>query len=122
MEVRSKEDVLTVIVDANIYPEEVLFKCLYWYGDTFDVDIARLDAASYTITLSYLDPNVTPEWDAVLARLKRELIDFKLRQIVTEETKVVRELIIAKAFAYYDQEISAIHAVSDPVGFDPQTI
>ena len=50
---------------------------------------------------------------------KRDLIDFKLRDIVTKETQTIRELITAKAFAYFDLDDNPATEISDPVGFNP---
>lgn len=50
------------------------------------------------------------------------MIDFKLRDIVSKETKTIRELIIAKAFAYYEEDQSPDTEISDPVGFNPENI
>jgi His-Xaa-Ser system protein HxsD len=60
--------------------------------------------------------------ESIHQKIKRDLNDFKLRDIVTKETKIIRELIIAKAFAYYDLENDPETEVSDPVGFNPKEI
>lgn len=44
------------------------------------------------------------ELESMLLRLKRDLIDFNLRDIVAKETRTVRELLIAKAFSSFDTE------------------
>lgn len=115
-------DILKVTVDAKLYSEAVLFKCFYWYGNTFEVDINKVDETTFEISMKYTTPGQTADWSNVVSRVKRDLIDFRLRQIVTEETRTVRELIIAKAFAYYEEEEAPISSVTDPVGFDPQCI
>jgi His-Xaa-Ser system protein HxsD len=122
MELQVADNILTIIADANLYSESVLFKCFYWYGNIFEVDITRFDAANFKITLKYVDQDTTPEWDNVILKLKKDLVDFKLRQIVTEETSTIRELIIAKAFAYYEHEDTPMSSITDPVGFDPQSV
>ena len=55
-----------------------------------------------------------------IKKLKNDLIDFQVRDIVTKETKNVRDLLIAKAFATTDKyETNPPGEVSDPVGFKP---
>ncbi|MGN7821236.1 His-Xaa-Ser system protein HxsD [Chitinophaga sp. 22536] len=122
MEALQSDNVLKVTVDADMYPEVVLLKCLYWYSNTFEVDVRKSSALQYEITLKPLRHSDTMNWDAVVLKLKQDLIDFKLRQYVTDETKVIRELIIAKAFVYYDQQEDPASEISDPVGFAPQSV
>lgn len=122
MEYQLTCDILTITVDAKLYSEEVLFKCFYWYGNTFEVDINKVDERFFQITLKYTAPGQTTDWSNIVSRIKRDLIDFRLRQIVAEETRTVRELIIAKAFAYYEEDEAPASSVTDPVGFDPQSI
>jgi len=114
-------DILKVTVDAKLYSEAVLFKCFYWYGNTFEVDINRVDETIFQIILK-TSAGQTADWSNIISRVKRDLIDFRLRQIVAEETRTVRELIIAKAFAYYEEDEAPASSVTDPVGFDPQCI
>ncbi|MBS0027489.1 His-Xaa-Ser system protein HxsD [Chitinophaga sp. 22321] len=122
METHQNDDVLNVTIDAEIYPEVVLLKCLYWYTNNFEVEIGKLNNLQYKITLKALHQTETLDWDNIVLKLKQDLIDFKLRQFITNETQTIRELIIAKAFAYYDHEKDPISEISDPVGFSPQSI
>jgi His-Xaa-Ser system protein HxsD len=111
---------LLVLIEKELYNEDVLHKCFYWYGDNFNVDIS---INSDKLFLVKLQPNSeTVDLEKTLDKIKRDLIDFKLRDIVTKETKTIRELIIAKAFAYYDLENDPETEVSDPVGFNPKEI
>ncbi len=122
MEPLLKNNTLNLTVDAEIYPETVLFKCLYWYTNVFNIDITKENPLQYKISLSPLHKSEPIDWEVIIAKLKQNLVDFKLRQCITDETKTIRELIIAKAFAYYDNEIMPASEISDPVGFDPQSI
>lgn len=57
---------------------------------------------------------------ALRDQVHNDLLDFKLRELIADETRPVRELLIAKAFAHYDTEQPLLAAISDPVGFHPQ--
>jgi His-Xaa-Ser system protein HxsD len=112
---------LILKIDKEIYSSDVLHKCFYWYGNSFSVDIESKEKFFEVIlTKSEADKE---DWDQTVIKIKRDLIDFKLRDIVTKETINVRDLIIAKAFANFetDNENSPID-VSDPVGFNPGEI
>jgi len=110
---------IEVIVDAAIYNEDVVFKCFYWYSRDFIVDITKNKNEFMII----LEPK-TAGCDELLLkeRVAKDLIDFRLRDTVSKETKTIRELIIAKAFAYYEDETIPEREISDPVGFNPQNI
>lgn len=122
MELQVMDNRLTAIVDLDVYPEPVLFKCLYWYTNNYEVEITKVSTVQLKCTIAPKEASATTDWDYVISRLRRDLVDFKLRQIVSDETKTIRELLIAKAFAYYDQEDMPASGVTDPVGFDPQSI
>ncbi|HVI48724.1 MAG TPA: His-Xaa-Ser system protein HxsD [Chitinophaga sp.] len=107
MEIHQDNNRLYLSVDAAIYTEAVIFKCLYWYTNTFEVDICQEPATKFNITLTPKAASPEPEWNTIQAKLKQDLIDFKLRQLINNETQNIRELIIAKAFAYYEQETDA---------------
>lgn len=109
-------------VDSSLYSEDVIFKCFYWYGDKFDVEISKVDGDSMLVSLSIKDGSMSEDYlDALESKVKRDLVDFKTRDIVSRETKVVRELLIAKAFAHSDEfDHPPPGEVSDPLGFDPE--
>lgn len=113
---------LNISVDKNIYSEDVLFKCFYWYGKNYSITITGSGVDSFLVNIKPFnqDSLSEEEWADVIKKISQDLIDFKLRDIVTRETKTIRELIIAKAFAYYEPGQSPSSEISDPVGFSPQ--
>lgn len=120
MIINSFEDSIEVIVDRSIYDIDVIHKCFYWYAANFDVVITNKETEFYLIQLKPRSEDVNFEQTA--SKIKRDLIDFKLRHIVTTETKVIRELIIAKAFANFEADEDPLTELTDPVGFDPSSI
>ena len=122
MKAIQKENKLILNIDKGLYSSDVLHKCFYWYGNRFIIDINVLNDKYFEIVLTKTE-SIEENWDLLTAKIKRDLVDFKLRDIVTKETQNVRDLIIAKAFAYYDIETeNKITEVSDPVGFNPSEI
>jgi His-Xaa-Ser system protein HxsD len=117
---RSGKNKILVTVDSNVYDINVIHKCFYWYGDRFDVDIQMM-SEEILITLEGKKEVISDAyWETVSSRIRRDILDFKTRDVVTRETQNVRDLIIAKAFAFSDELDSAPPGeVSDPVGFDP---
>jgi len=111
-----------LIIDKAIYSLETVHKCFYWYTGDFDVDINSKDNNTYQVNLiSKIAGDC--DFNLVIDRIKQNLIDFKLREIVNKETQTIRELIVAKAFANYEMEAEVpTTEVSDPVGFNPALV
>lgn len=114
------ETTFQIKIDSLLYSSEVIYKCFYWYGGKFSVDI-KFENNSYCITIT--DPKI--EWDieSIISKIKTDLIDFKTREIIFKETKNIREILIAKAFAHGDDfDEPPPGNVNDPLGFDPTQI
>lgn len=121
MEYQISDNILKIKIDESTYTEAVVYKCFYWYCREFNVEIDKKDGF-YNILFSPRSGVKAFEVPELIERIKQDLIDFKLRDIVTSETRTIRELIIAKAFANFEIEEFPQTSVSDPVGFDPQNI
>lgn len=92
------------VLDSTIYNLDTIYKCFYWYGDSFIVEISKNnDNINIHLTKKEgcLDEIL---FNKLSVKIKQDLIDFKLRDIVTKETKTIRELIIAKAFSNLSDE------------------
>ena len=116
--------VITVFVDSSLFSKDAIFKCIYWYGDKFHTDVSLVDQNKYKLTLKLQveDSLSDQELRLYLLKLQRDLIDFNLRDIVTKETKNVRDLLIAKAFSNGEFDEKPPGEISDPVGFDVHKI
>ncbi len=121
MEIKKYPNGIDFYPQKSLYSQEVIFKCVYWYGGDYEVDIIDHTAASYCIRFQNLPSEV--DLPMLITNVKRDLNDFKLREIVQQETHTIRDLLVAKAFAYEDQdEITPETEISDPVGFDPLSV
>ena len=101
------------------YSAATIHKCFYWYTRDFNVAITPAPDATTQVRLTAKDPASTIAWEQLPARIHNDLVDFTLRELVAEETRTIRELLIAKAFAHYDTQQPPQSDVSDPVGFHP---
>ncbi|MGV0977371.1 His-Xaa-Ser system protein HxsD [Empedobacter falsenii] len=117
-----KKGVLNFNLNKPYYSDSVVNKCLYWYLDKYNVDIISF-LENFNIKISLKNGDEFDE-EELIFRIKNDLIDFKLREIVINETSNLRELINAKAFANYDFSIIEKNSfeISDPVGFDLKEI
>ncbi len=113
-------DTISVIADAGIYSKEAILKCLYWYSAKFDTEVS-FDGVNYLISLTPLANSELAKEDLPLyqEKLKRDILDYQLREIIHLQTINVRELIIAKAFSHGEYDNQPVGSISDPVGFDP---
>lgn len=115
---------IIVFADASIYSKDSVFKCLYWYGDKYHTNISFADSNTFKISLKPMSDNhITKEnAEQLLQKLERDLIDFNLRDIVTKETKNIRDLLVAKAFSNGEFDELPPGELSDPVGFNVSDI
>jgi His-Xaa-Ser system protein HxsD len=121
MEIVWKDGYIGISILLEIYNMDVLHKCFYWYAEDFSVDIAIENDNAAVVKLfpktHKLDADL---FHRIEDKIRTDLLDFKTRDIVTKETKNVRDLLIAKAFAHSDEfDAAPVGEISDPVGFDP---
>lgn len=114
MEVIYKDDHKFVFnLNISLYKESVIYKCLYWYSKKFQVSIDKQE--HYNIEI-YSDSKLPSDLEK---KIKSDLIDFKLRDIVNEETKNIRDILYVKAFSDFDEfDQKPPGEYSDPVGFN----
>jgi His-Xaa-Ser system protein HxsD len=121
---RVEDNEIIVFANTFLYSKDGIFKCLYWYGDKFHTSVSFQDSDTYRISLKLNSNEQTNEvnYEEILQKLERDLIDFNLRDIVSKETKNIRELLIAKAFSNGEFDEIPPGEVSDPVGFNVNEI
>lgn len=109
---------IRITVDGQLYPEQVIYKCFYWYAASYSVTIDKL-SDGFIIQLSILSGNFSAESFALLkSKIQNDLIDYKTRQIINEETRDIKQILMVKAFSSFDDydEIPK-GELTDPVGF-----
>ena len=118
IDIKTNDKKTIITIDSNTYSEDVIYKCMYWYGAEFIVDIRKNEISNkFEITLQ--KKSNYEEKQNLNERIKQDLIDFKLRDIVTKETQVIRELITAKAFSNFQSDEIPSGDISDPIGYNP---
>jgi His-Xaa-Ser system protein HxsD len=92
-------------IDESVFPLEVVLKATYWLSGRYSVDIRRdAERGLLLVEVTNSERSLTPaEQQDVQARLRRDLIDFRTRLIIDQETRTLRELLVAKAFAHGDE-------------------
>jgi len=119
-----KDNEIIVFADTFLYSKDSIFKCLYWYGDKFHTNLSFADSNTYRVSVKPMSTMQlsSNELENLMLKVERDLVDFNLRDIVTKETQNVRDLLIAKAFSNGEFDELLPGEVSDPVGFNPESI
>lgn len=89
-------------IDTDIFNESVITKALYWLSDDYNLYQSK-STTGITIMLEKHN-GIFQDNDIKLlkSRLSQYLIDFKTRDIINQETKSIREILLIKAFANND--------------------
>lgn len=91
---------VSVIVDKTVYADAVISKAVYWESGDFVVyrkTEGSIERVSFTLKQGH-----KADETAVAERFFTRLNDFKLQQIVNDETKDIRTILYVKAFAHND--------------------
>jgi His-Xaa-Ser system protein HxsD len=117
---RIENNKIIVFVSSDFYSKDSVAKCLYWYGGRFRVFLSIVDSCFYRIELeSKEEVQLDPEKAHLLmVKLEQDLLDFNLRDIVTKETRNIRDILTAKAFSNGEFDEIPPGQISDPVGFE----
>lgn len=84
---------MTIEIDRNIYSDIVISKVVYWLSSKYIIKRAVLgDTEELDIKFREGEKEITEEF-------YRLLNDYKLRELVAKETKEIKTILYAKAFA-----------------------
>lgn len=88
-----------VKIDSDIYSKEVVTKVVYWLSRHFTIMQGR-EGKIWTLSLE--NPNAV-DWDAVKKLLSQLLTDYQMRELISVETKDIRNILFIKAFANVEE-------------------
>ncbi len=94
---------MTLIIDKSVYNDSVISKVVYWMSGDYKIVRTSLDEFSEQIEL--IATKAESSESLVEEKFFQLLNDFKLRQIVADETRDIKTILYAKAFAE-DEELS----------------
>ena len=91
-------------VDLSIYSDAVISKVLYWLVEDFLIFRKNISENTQEIVFELnnrdFDSNV---FNTLKGKLSRDFIDYKNREIISCETKNIRDILYIKAFANNDE-------------------
>jgi His-Xaa-Ser system protein HxsD len=88
---------MEIVIDRGIFSDAVLSTVAYWLSGNYTVE-RELQNSSELWKISRSDGAAFDE-DRLKSDIFRSLNDQKLRQIIKDETKDIRTILYAKAFA-----------------------
>jgi His-Xaa-Ser system protein HxsD len=97
VEAAASGGVLRLLVDETIYSREAVLRACYWFTDRCYLFISREAPGRLEVTVRAKPGG--PALEAVAGEFSNALLDQQVRLDIERETRVVRELIVAKAFA-----------------------
>ena len=84
-----------VKIDTDIYSKEVITKVVYWLSRDFTI-MQNIDGQDWMLSL---ESQRIENWDEVKKLLVQMLSDYQMREVITAETKDIRNILFIKAFA-----------------------
>jgi His-Xaa-Ser system protein HxsD len=112
-------DTGTIIIelDPAVYRLSAIKKAAYRFGGRCHVQITAADGVGVQVTLIPKQP--TENHDSLRGEFCNEVLDQELREVVTEETAGVRNLLLAQAFSatsLLDPDGETASDSDDPLG------
>lgn len=98
------ENTVHFSVDTLIYNDAVISKVLYWLSDLYLINRNTSTDTIQSIELRKKDGIFTQEEvDQLDRKINQDFIDYKVRDIVGQETRNIRDILYVKAFANNDE-------------------
>lgn len=94
---------MTIEIDRRIYNDSVISKAIYWLSGDYVIVRSLLNDITESISITSKTGSISEQ--DLEVKLLQTLNDFKLRQIVADETRDIKTILYAKAFAE-DEDLS----------------
>jgi len=112
------DDGLSVFVDTTVYSLEALFRVCYAFTDRCYLFLQQEEGSS-VIKVMFTRKTQDCDLPTLVGEFSNELINQRVRLQIAAETRAIRELIVAQAFAeadLLDRSLSEASYVDDPKG------
>lgn len=96
LEIDALGDLGAVAIDPTLYSEQAVFRAAYWLTDRHYVFLDR-DGARIRIEIRN-KPGAAGDLQQACAEFCNAMVDFRLREIVANETGGIREALVKQAF------------------------
>lgn len=92
---------LSIFVDTGVYPLEVLFRTCYAFTDRCYLFLSTSETSG-VIHVRFKQKLESCDLESVAGDFSNELINQRVRLEIANETRAIRELIVAQAFTEAD--------------------
>lgn len=95
-----------VEIDSGAFSLEVVVKATYWLSGRYCIDLRQEpERRRHLVGIGLAERAMSmDECAEAETRFRRDLIDFRTRELIDKETRTLRELLVAKAFAHGDDD------------------
>ena len=97
---RTTDGAAIIVVQESIYSKDAILKACYSFTDRCYVYLKRQDETSIQVFLAQKDGSA--DLSKLVGEFCNEMIDQRLRVVVSRESGKIREIIVAQAFAEGD--------------------
>ena len=92
----------SIDIDRQIYDETVISKAIYWHTANFVITRTINENTETVVFQANKSDFSETEKESILQKFNQDLNDYKLRQIIEQETNDIRTILYVKAFANND--------------------
>jgi His-Xaa-Ser system protein HxsD len=89
-------DGMTLSIDSSLYPDEAVFRTCYGFTDRCYMFLQR---DGNILKVRFRKRRQSADLDGVIGQFGNDLINHRIRYSLARETRPIRELIVAQAFA-----------------------
>lgn len=89
---------MEINIDRRIYNDSVISKVIYWLSKDYVIYRSLIDENTEKISI-LIKNNLREEEENLNEKFHNLLNDFKLRDIIAQETRDIKTILYAKAFA-----------------------
>ena len=89
---------MIIEIDRNIYSDSCISKTIYWFSSSYVCERKFIEEKEY-IDITPNDKTSDTNEESIKTVFLQALNDYKLREIVREETKDINTILYLKAFA-----------------------
>jgi His-Xaa-Ser system protein HxsD len=91
-------DYAHISIDRQLYSDTAIFKTAYWFTDRFYVFVDPTPDNRVSIELRPKSASSHVDLQGACGEFCNSLVDYRVRGLVLNETSVVRDALVAKAF------------------------
>lgn len=87
-------------VSGDYYTESIISKCVYWLCNKYLVSVSK-SINDFIVDIQIKEDHfIDDEIDQIKSKFYQDLNDYKTREMIREETRPIRDILLVKAFSH----------------------